>query len=262
MVCDYYVTSYVAVSSGVNFNFLRMKYTFTDRRRVEDFLEEANVPVSRRLKATNIEIPLKAKFRLDVAESLKAYAEAGVGLSFNCKDYAKDSYSFYWVASEGENYVDCTNQYRPLQFSMIFGLGAEYEINRDFSVFAQLSFDHAFSNAFVSILEKQTGSIIRNNYIGIEIGIMYYELLTPFCSQRSIKKSLAGFRQAFFFVRLRVDYLSASLRSWMSTRRSYSVGSSIFTPPMGSMTIWSSGTPNSRSSTLILLQRFSDRVWL
>ena len=173
LVCDYYVTSNVAVSSGVSLNFLRMKYTFTDRRRVEDFLEEANVPVSRRLKATNIEIPLKAKFRLDVAESLKAYAEAGVGLSFNCKDYGKDSYSFYWVTSEGENYVDCTNQYRPLQFSMIFGLGAEYEINRDFSVFAQLSFDHAFSNAFVSILEKQTGSILRNNFIGIEFGIMH-----------------------------------------------------------------------------------------
>lgn len=173
LVGDYYVTSNVAVSSGVSLNFLRMKYTFTDRRRVEDFLEEANVPVSRRVKSTNIEIPLKAKFRLDVAESLKAYAEAGVGLSFNCKDYGKDSYSFYWVTSEGENYVDCTNQYRPLQFSMIFGLGAEYEINRDFSVFAQLSFDHAFSNAFVSVLEKQTGSILRNNYIGIEFGIMH-----------------------------------------------------------------------------------------
>ena len=173
LVCDYYVTSNVAVSSGLSLNYLRMKYTFTDRRRVEDFLEEANVPVSRRVKSTNIEIPIKAKFRLDVAESLKAYAEAGVGLSFNCKDYGKDSYSFYWVTSEGENYVDCTNQYRPLQFSMIFGLGAEYEINRDFSVFAQLSFDHAFSNAFVSILEKQTGSILRNNYIGIEFGIMH-----------------------------------------------------------------------------------------
>ena len=173
LVCDYYVTSNVAVSSGLSLNYLRMKYTFTDRRRVEDFLEEANVPVSRRVKSTNIEIPIKAKFRLDVAESLKAYAEAGVGLSFNCKDYGKDSYSFYWVTSEGENYVDCTNQYRPLQFSMIFGLGAEYEINRDFSVFAQLSFDHAFSNAFVSILEKQTGSILRNNFIGIEFGIMH-----------------------------------------------------------------------------------------
>ena len=173
LVGDYYVTSNVAVSSGVSLNFLRMKYTFTDRRRVEDFLEEANVPVSRRLKATNIEIPLKAKFRLDVAESLKAYAEAGVGLSFNCKDYGKDSY-FYWVNyEEGDIYVDCTNQYRPLQLSMVFGLGAEYEINRDFSVFAQLSFDHAFSNAFVSVLEKQTGSILRNNYIGIEFGIMH-----------------------------------------------------------------------------------------
>lgn len=173
LVFDYYFTSNVAVSTGANLNFLRMKYSFTDHRRVEDFLEEANVLVSRRINATNIEIPLKAKISFNVAESFKAFAEAGAGLSFNCKDYGKDNYSFYWVTSEGENYVDCTNQYRPLQFSMIFGLGAEYEINRDFSAFAQLTFDHAFSNAFVRSLEKYTGSILRNNYIGIEVGIMY-----------------------------------------------------------------------------------------
>ena len=173
LVVDYDFASNFAVSSGVNLNFLRFKYTFTDHRRVEDFLEEANVPVSRRLNAANIEIPIKVKARVDVADSFKAFAEAGVGLSFNCKDFAKDSYSFYWVTSEGEDYVDCTNQYRLLQLSMVFGLGAEYEINRDFSAFAQLTFDHAFSNAFVSSLEKQTGSILRNNYIGVEVGIMY-----------------------------------------------------------------------------------------
>jgi len=173
LVCDYYFTDNVAVSSGVSFNLLRLKYTFIDYRRAEDFLEETNISVSRRLNATNIEIPLKAKFRVDVVDSFKAYAEAGAGLSLNCKDYGKDSYSFYWTSYEAQYYVDCTNQYRPLQLSMIFGLGAEYEINRNLSIFAQLTFDHAFSNAFVNALEKQTGSILRNNYIGIEVGIMH-----------------------------------------------------------------------------------------
>ena len=173
LVCDYYFTDNVAVSSGVNLNLLRLKYTFVDYRRAEDFLEEANISVSRRLNATNIEIPLKAKIRFDVLDSFKVYAEAGAGLSFNCKDYCKDSYSFYWVSYEGQSYVDGTNQYRPLQLSMVFGLGAEYEINRNLSIFAQLTFDHAFSNAFVNSLEKQTGSILRNNYVGIEVGIMH-----------------------------------------------------------------------------------------
>ena len=174
LVCDYYVTSYFAVSSGVEINILNMRYTFTDCRYVEDFLEESNVLVSRRLNAVNVEIPVKAKVGFDVADSFKAYAEAGFGLGFNCRDVSKDSYSFYWVNyEEGERYVDCTNQYRPLQISMVFGLGAEYEINRDFSAFAQLTFDHAFSNAFIGSLEKQTGSILRNNFIGIEVGIMH-----------------------------------------------------------------------------------------
>ena len=174
LVCDYYVTSYFAFSSGVDFNIQNMKYTFTDRRYVEDFLEETNVLVSRRLNAVNVEIPVKAKLSFDVADSFKAYAEAGIGLGINCRDVSKDSYSFYWVNyKEGEGYVDCTNQYRPLQLSMIFGLGTEYEISHNLSAFAQLTFDHAFSNAFISSLENQTGSILRNNFIGIEVGLLY-----------------------------------------------------------------------------------------
>ena len=66
LVCDYYVTSSFAVSSGVDVNILNMKYTFIDRRYVEDFLEAANVPVSRRLNAVNVEIPVKAKLSFDV----------------------------------------------------------------------------------------------------------------------------------------------------------------------------------------------------
>ncbi len=173
LVYDYYLTRNFAVSSGVNLNVLRLKYTFTDRRRVEDFLEEASVQVSRRLNATNIEIPVKAKLRFDVSDSFKVYTEAGASLSFNSKDYGKDNYDFYWVTSEGGSYVDCTNQYRPLQLSMVFGLGVEYEINRNFSAFAQLTFDHALSNAFVRSLEKQTGSVVRNNFVGVEVGIMH-----------------------------------------------------------------------------------------
>jgi len=173
LVFDQYLSDYFAVSSGVNFNLLRMKYSFTDRRLVNDFLEEANMTVNRRMKASNIEIPLKAKFKMDVLDSFAAYVEAGGGVSFNCKDFAKDDYSFYWVSSDGQSFVDCTNQYRVLQFSMIFGLGGEYEINHDFSAFVQLTFDHAFSNAFIGSLEKQTGSILRNNFIGIEVGVMH-----------------------------------------------------------------------------------------
>ena len=173
VVYDYYLTDNVAVSSGLDLNLLQLKYTFTDYRWVEDFLEKAEVPVSRRLRSTNIEIPVKIKAGFDVFDSFKVFAEAGAGLSFNCKDYGKDSYSFYWVTSEGENYADCTNQYRPLQLSMIFGLGVEYEINRNVSAFAQLAFDHSFSNAFVNSLEKQTGSLIRNNFVGVEVGIMH-----------------------------------------------------------------------------------------
>lgn len=173
LVYDYYFTRHLAFSSGVNVNFLRMKYTFTDRLLVEDFLEKADVLVSRRLKATNFEVPLKVKLGFDVMDAFRVYVEAGGGLGFNAKDLCKDSYSFYWVDYDSQTYEDYTNQYRLLQLSMIFGLGAEYEINRTLSAFAQVTFDHGFSNAFVKSLEKQTGSILRNNFIGVEVGVLF-----------------------------------------------------------------------------------------
>lgn len=173
VVYDHYFTNYMAVSSGLNFNFLRMKYMFTDYRYVNEFLEPTDVAVSRRVKTANIEIPLKMKFKMDVMGSLKAYMEAGVGLSFNSRDRAKDTYDFYWESVSSNDYEDCTSQYRLLQASIIFGLGAELEINSKFSAFAQLTFDHSLSNAFVNSLEKQTGSLIRNNFLGIEVGIMH-----------------------------------------------------------------------------------------
>ena len=173
LVADFKLSEHLAVSSGVNLDLLRFKYTFTDSRYVDDFLEKTDISVSRRVKATNIEVPLMAKVSFDVFDSFKAYVMAGGGLSFNLKDLCKDEFAFYWVSYTGQSYEDYTHQYRLLQASMIFGLGAEYEINRKFSVFAQLTFDHSFSNAFVSSLEKQTKSIINNNFIGIEVGIMH-----------------------------------------------------------------------------------------
>ena len=178
LVVDYYLTNVFAASTGVEFNFYRMKYDFTDYRSLDNILSEEKAMVSRRLKASNLEIPLKVKAKFNVADSFDAFVEAGFGLGFNLKDYGKDEFKFYWNMTDEPNfqsaiYEDCTGQYRVLQASMIFGLGAEYELNQKLSVFALLSFHHAFSNAFNKALAEQTGSILRNNFIGIEVGVMH-----------------------------------------------------------------------------------------
>jgi len=173
VILDYYFTKNIAVSSGLNLNFLRMEYQFTDYRKPADFLEETNVSVLRKVKGCNLEIPVKVKGKFDVAESFDVFAEVGCAFGFNLKDRCKDEFKYYWVDFVDERYVDCTNQYRAFQPALLFGVGAEYEINKKISAFAQLTFNHAFSNAFVSSLEQQTGSIVRNNFIGIELGIMH-----------------------------------------------------------------------------------------
>jgi hypothetical protein len=139
----------------------------------EDFLYETNVSVLRQLRAVGFEIPIKAKVRFDIADLFAAYVEAGGCLGFNLKDFGKDEFTLHWTEFHGDTYEDCTNQYRAFQPSLVFGVGAEHELNRNMSAFAQLTFNHSFLNAFVSSLEKQTGSILRNNFIGLEVGIMF-----------------------------------------------------------------------------------------
>ena len=173
LVVDHYFTNNIAVSSGLNFNYLRMKYQFTDSRMVENFLQEVQLPVERRVKANVIEVPIKAKVGFEVLESVRAYVEAGAALGFNLKDEVKDSYEYYNYSYADETYVDMSDQYRMLQASLLFGLGAEYEINRKFSVFGQVTFNHGLMNAFPKELERKTGSILNTNLIGVEVGILF-----------------------------------------------------------------------------------------
>ena len=173
IVTNMYYTEHIAFSSGLNFNVLGMRYQFVDKRVTQNFLEESEVSVSRRLKAANISIPLRAKVRMDVVDSWKAYVEIGADLGLNLTDEAKDKYEFYNVAYEDESYVNCRNQYRWFQSAIVFGVGAEFEINRKLSLFAQLTFNHAFVNAFTREMERKTGSIVYNNFVGLEVGFLH-----------------------------------------------------------------------------------------
>ena len=173
VVADYYLTNIFAVSTGVEFNFSRMKYDFADYRKSDDFLVEEEVMVSRRLKSSNLEIPIKVKAKFNVADLFDAFVEAGLGLGFNLKDFVKDECESHGAHYHSEFYEDHTDQYRAFQPSIIFGFGGEYEINTKLSVFAQLGYHHTFSNAFTKALAEKTGSRVYNNFIGIEVGIMH-----------------------------------------------------------------------------------------
>lgn len=172
-VVDYHFNDYFAVTSGLNFHFLNMAYQFQDYRGVEDFLVDALVMVDRHAHVAYFEIPLMARAQMEIVDSWIGYVEAGVGLGLNSSAKAKDMYDFYWISYADDKYTNYSYQYRLLQASLCVALGAEYEINPKFSLFAQLSIGHSFSNAFTSLMQKQTGSIIRQNYLGLEVGIMH-----------------------------------------------------------------------------------------
>ncbi len=171
-IVDHYVTPHIAVSSGLNLNWMRMDYTFDDFRTANDFIEEAKVPVKRRFKGAYVELPLKLKAKVEVVESWQAYVEAGVGFSYNFSDKGKDSFNDPFGGKyEDLNYKDYGYQYRAIQTALNFGLGAIYEVNSNFSLFAQITVNNALSNTFNKATERQTGSVVRTNFIGLEVGI-------------------------------------------------------------------------------------------
>ena len=172
-IIDRNFSQHVAFSTGLNLNLLRMDYTFADYRTTSDFLEGAKVPVSRRFKGSYLEVPLKLKVKVNIVDSWKAFVEAGVGFSYPFSAKGKDTFEDPF----GEAYKDTSYkddyfyQYRWIQTALNFGAGAIFEVNSKFSLFAQLTFNHALSNSFSKTIEQQTGSIIRTNFIGLEIGI-------------------------------------------------------------------------------------------
>ena len=169
---DSYITPHVAISTGLNLNLMSMDYTFDDYRTAADFLEEAKVPVSRRFKGSYVELPLKLKVKIGILDSWSAYAEGGVGLSFNFSDKGKDSYNDpFGQSHQDATYQDYGYQYRMFQTALNFGLGVMYEITNNFNVFAQITVNNALSNTFNKTMQQQTGSIIRTNFVGLEIGI-------------------------------------------------------------------------------------------
>ena len=173
-IIDHYFTRHVAFSSGLNFNCWRGYYQFTDKRYVPDFLEQVPLSIERRVRTTYLELPLKAKVKAEIIDGVKVFAEAGVGVSFNLSDLTKDKYDFYWISSADNNYTNSFfYEYRWFQTALNFGIGAEYEINSKFGIFAQLSFNHALTNTFSTNLEKLTGSNLQTNFIGVEVGIMH-----------------------------------------------------------------------------------------
>jgi hypothetical protein len=174
IIVDHYYTDHIALSTGINYNFWRGQYSFTDSRMISDFLEEARLnPVNRNVRASYFEVPIKVKVKADVIDDWKAFAEAGVGISLNSMDKTKDEYSFYWVNHTDNSYTDTYfYQYRWLQAALNFGIGTEYQINKKFGVFAQLSFNHALTNTFTRDMERLTGSNLKTNFIGIEVGII------------------------------------------------------------------------------------------
>ena len=172
LVLEHELTRNISVASGLNFNVLQMRYQFTDRRLADDYLEMGLISVNRKVRGTYFEIPLKGKVKMDVADSWKAFVEAGVGFGLNYSDKGKDEYEFHWVQYSDPEYVDYSYQYRLLQASLCFGLGTEFEVNRNLSLFAQLTFNHSLSNTFTHQMYKDTGSELHTNYVGIEVGFL------------------------------------------------------------------------------------------
>lgn len=170
---DRYYNDRIAVSWGLDYKIGRMKYQFTDYRRMQNFLEPTVVTANRTFSGSWVEVPLKLKMRIDIDDDWKVIAEGGAGLGVSLKAKGKDTYEYLGNSYSDTEFTDCSDQYRLIQAALHFGLGTEYELNSTLNVFAQFTYSHGLLNMFTRELQEQTGSDLKSHAIGLEVGILF-----------------------------------------------------------------------------------------
>jgi hypothetical protein len=166
---DFYFAENYAVSSGLNFQFLNGKLTYTDKLLVTDTNTHE---IHRKYNFLYLEIPLMVKMKTKKFGKISYFGEIGLGTGIRLKATIKDEVN---PSSPGigdaENYTKSTAAIRE---SVIFGLGCEYYVDESSRILIGLTYSNALNNIltgsnYTSGLDEK--SLL--NYIELNIGFLF-----------------------------------------------------------------------------------------
>lgn len=188
-IAEYYFTENYALVTGVNVNFIRGQYDFTDKRPVGN--DVVLGLVERTFKTTVFEIPLMFKMVTPELGSipLRLYAQLGGAFGVSPRVKVKDTFSTGGI--NDEQYRVAKGEYNPIHASLRAGIGAEYEILESMEVFLGCYYTYGLLNGIGSGVQGITSNYrkyyygdkaygerdvkldIHQHRIGIEVGVFF-----------------------------------------------------------------------------------------
>ena len=188
-IAEYYFTENYALITGVNVNFIRGQYDFTDKRPVGN--DVVLGLVERTFKTTVFEIPLMFKMVTPELGSipLRLYAQLGGAFGVSPRVKVKDTFSTGGI--NDEQYRVAKGEYNPIHASLRAGIGAEYEILESMEVFLGCYYTYGLLNGIGSGVQGITSNYrkyyygdkaygerdvkldIHQHRIGIEVGVFF-----------------------------------------------------------------------------------------
>ena len=194
LVAEYYFAENYALVTGVNVDFFRGHYNFSDMRyiSINDSISDYQLgDVDRQFKTTVYEIPLMLKMVTPQIGNLPLRAFAQVGGAFGYTQRVKVMDSFSLGNINDSEYRATKGEYNPIHASLRIGAGAEYAFLESTRAFVGIYYTHDFLNSISSggagitsnyvkyyngdkdLGERVERLNILQNRIGIEMGILF-----------------------------------------------------------------------------------------
>lgn len=192
-VAEYYFAENYALVTGVNVDFLRGRYDFSDKRCIStDSLYRLGV-VDRQFKNTVYEIPLMLKMVTPQIGKLplRAFAQVGGAFGISPRVKVKDTFFLGSVSESDSDYRAAKGEFNPIHASLRVGAGAEYAFMETTRAFLGFYYSYDFLNGISSGAQGITSNYrryyngddilgerdirldIHQHRIGIEMGILF-----------------------------------------------------------------------------------------
>lgn len=193
-LAEYYFAENYALVTGVNVNFVRGHYAFSDMREIsvlDTTFYQLGV-VDRQFKSTVYEIPLMLKMVTPQIGNLPlcAYAQLGGAFGISPRVKVKDTFTLGNI-NDAEYGASAKGEYNPIHASLRIGAGAEYAFLESTRAFLGFYYSYDFLNSISSgaqgitsnyrryyngneaLGERETRLDVRQHRVGIEMGVLF-----------------------------------------------------------------------------------------
>ena len=170
---DFYFAENYAFSTGLNFQFINGKLSYTDSLAMEGSNKLVYGEVSRKYNLLYLEIPLMIKMTTKVFGQVSYFGQIGFGTGFRMKATVKE----HFVPSTGipvDQQYDFNYGTTIIRESILIGIGMEYHIDESSRLLIGVSYSNSLNNIFTGVNAKTNlDEKSQLNFAELNIGFLF-----------------------------------------------------------------------------------------